>query len=61
MWDVYIFFRVTQIKNYAWDSPDVILVGNKSDMNEQRQVTVEQGKNLADQLGNCCFGFKCPF
>lgn len=29
----------------------MILVGNKSDMNEERVVSLERGRQLADQLG----------
>lgn len=42
---------VTQIKTYSWDNAQVILVGNKSDMEAERVVTYERGKQLADQLG----------
>lgn len=42
---------VTQIKTYSWDNAQVILVGNKSDMEAERIVTFERGKQLADQLG----------
>ncbi|CAG0904425.1 unnamed protein product, partial [Darwinula stevensoni] len=43
--------RITQIKTYSWDNAQVILVGNKCDMEEQRLVSAEKGKRLADQLG----------
>uniref|UniRef100_A0A672NVW2 small monomeric GTPase n=2 Tax=Sinocyclocheilus grahami TaxID=75366 RepID=A0A672NVW2_SINGR len=41
----------TQIKTYSWDNAQVILVGNKCDMDEERVVLFEKGKHLADQLG----------
>ncbi|XP_076814644.1 ras-related protein Rab-3-like isoform X2 [Clavelina lepadiformis] len=42
----------TQIKTYSWDNAQVIMVGNKCDMNdEDRTVETEQGQKLADQLG----------
>ncbi|KAK3561937.1 hypothetical protein QTP86_019060, partial [Hemibagrus guttatus] len=41
----------TQIKTYSWDNAQVILVGNKCDMADERVVPVEKGKHLADQLG----------
>ncbi|KAJ7386502.1 Ras- protein Rab-3 [Desmophyllum pertusum] len=41
----------TQVKTYSWSNAQVILVGNKSDMEEDRVVTYERGKKLADQLG----------
>ena len=42
---------VTQIKTYSWDNAQVILVGNKCDCDEERVVSTERGKQLADQLG----------
>lgn len=44
--------RVTQIKTYSWDNAQVVLVGNKSDMQNERVVAYERGKQLADHLGN---------
>uniref|UniRef100_A0A3Q3EZA9 small monomeric GTPase n=1 Tax=Labrus bergylta TaxID=56723 RepID=A0A3Q3EZA9_9LABR len=41
----------TQIKTYSWDNAQVIMVGNKCDMDEERVVPPEKGKHLADQLG----------
>ncbi|TNN28022.1 Ras-related protein Rab-3B [Liparis tanakae] len=41
----------TQIKTYSWDNAQVIMVGNKCDMDEERIVPVEKGKHLAEQLG----------
>lgn len=41
----------TQIKTYSWDNAQVILVGNKCDMKEERVVSRERGHELADQLG----------
>lgn len=42
---------MTQIKTYSWDNAQVILVGNKCDMEEERVISFERGKQLADQLG----------
>jgi len=44
-----------QVKTYSWDNTQVVLVGNKCDMEEERVVTYEQGKKLADQLGFAFF------
>lgn len=44
-------YRVTQIKTYSWDNAQVILVGNKCDMEDERIISFERGKQLADQLG----------
>ncbi|XP_067877286.1 RAB3D, member RAS oncogene family, a isoform X3 [Heterodontus francisci] len=41
----------TQIKTYSWDNAQVILVGNKSDLEDDRVVPTEDGKRLADELG----------
>ena len=37
---------------YSWDNAQVVLVGNKCDLEHDRAVTQERGKRLADQLGN---------
>ena len=39
------------MKNYSWSNAQVILVGNKCDMEDERVVTYDRGKNLADSLG----------
>ncbi|KAJ8363409.1 hypothetical protein SKAU_G00122400 [Synaphobranchus kaupii] len=41
----------TQIKTYSWDNAQVILVGNKSDLEDDRLVPSEEGQRLADELG----------
>ncbi|XP_044851656.1 ras-related protein Rab-3D-like isoform X1 [Mauremys mutica] len=41
----------TQIKTYSWDNAQVILVGNKCDLENDRVVATEDGKRLADELG----------
>ncbi|KAK2491115.1 hypothetical protein MC885_007340, partial [Smutsia gigantea] len=41
----------TQIKTYSWDNAQVILVGNKCDMEEERVVSTQKGQLLAEQLG----------
>ena len=43
--------RATQIKTYSWDSAQVLLVGNKADMQNERVVSTERGQELAQQLG----------
>ncbi|CAL1290509.1 unnamed protein product [Larinioides sclopetarius] len=42
---------VTQIKTYSWDNAQVVLVGNKCDMEDERVVSAERGRQLAEQLG----------
>lgn len=52
--------RSTQIKTYSWDNAQVVLAGNKCDMEEERVVSVDSGRLLAEQLGKswghnlCC-------
>uniref|UniRef100_A0A8C1Y9D2 small monomeric GTPase n=1 Tax=Cyprinus carpio TaxID=7962 RepID=A0A8C1Y9D2_CYPCA len=41
----------TQIKTYSWDNAQVILAGNKCDMEEERVVSTDNGRLLAEQLG----------
>uniref|UniRef100_V9KH02 Synaptic vesicle specific GTP-binding protein n=1 Tax=Callorhinchus milii TaxID=7868 RepID=V9KH02_CALMI len=41
----------TQIKTYSWDNAQVILVGNKCDLEEDRVLPSEEGRRLADELG----------
>jgi len=48
---LFSFCRVTQIKTYSWDNAQVILVGNKCDMEDERVISYERGKQLAEQLG----------
>ena len=40
-----------QVRTYSWDNTKVVLVGNKCDLEDQRVVSYEQGKRLADSLG----------
>ncbi|PIO56096.1 Ras family protein, partial [Teladorsagia circumcincta] len=40
----------TQIKTYSWENAQVVLVGNKCDMDAERVVSLERGRQLADQL-----------
>ncbi len=44
-------YRCTQIKTYSWDNAQVVLVGNKCDLEDERVVSTERGRQLADQLG----------
>lgn len=43
--------RSTQIKTYSWDNAQVLLVGNKCDMEDERVVASQRGQQLSDQLG----------
>lgn len=62
--------RSTQIKTYSWDNAQVVLAGNKCDMEEERVVSVDSGRLLAEQLGEsystppalcCCYYIKFNF
>ena len=39
------------MKTYSWDNAQVVLVGNKCDMEDARVVSLDRGKQLADELG----------
>ncbi|XP_032367754.1 ras-related protein Rab-3D [Etheostoma spectabile] len=41
----------TQIKTYSWDNAQVILVGNKCDLEDDRVVPTEDSQRLAEELG----------
>ncbi|XP_056135702.1 RAB3D, member RAS oncogene family, a [Lampris incognitus] len=41
----------TQIKTYSWDNAQVVLVGNKLDLEEDRQVPTQDAQRLAAELG----------
>ncbi|XP_051988315.1 ras-related protein Rab-3D-like [Xyrauchen texanus] len=45
----------TQIKTYSWDNAQVILVGNKCDLEDERLIPTEDSQSLADELGFQCF------
>lgn len=55
---VWWVIRCTQIKTYSWDNAQVVLVGNKCDLEDERVVSTERGKQLADQLG--MYNIVCP-
>lgn len=48
---VLMFLRATQIKTYSWGNAQVVLVGNKLDLEEDRQVPTEDAQRLATELG----------
>ncbi|XP_061893395.1 RAB3D, member RAS oncogene family, b [Entelurus aequoreus] len=41
----------TQIKQYSWDNAQVILIGNKCDMEDDRLIPTEDGQRIAEDLG----------
>ncbi|XP_056426358.1 ras-related protein Rab-3D isoform X2 [Hyla sarda] len=41
----------TQIKTYSWDNAQVLLVGNKCDLEDDRVIPAEEGRRLAEELG----------
>lgn len=40
-----------EIGRYAGDNIDILLVGNKNDLENKREVTFEEGKHFADSIG----------
>jgi len=40
-----------QVQQHSFGTAQIILVGNKSDLEDQRVVPVQRGKDLADELG----------
>lgn len=54
----FLFFRATQIKTYSWDNAQVILVGNKCDLEDDRLVPTEDGQRLAEELGITFWNFR---
>lgn len=48
---VSVLLRATQIKTYSWGNAQVVLVGNKVDLEEERQVPTEDAQRLATELG----------
>lgn len=43
--------RATQVQHYSSKNAQVILVGNKCDMEDDRLITREDGQRLADERG----------
>ena len=44
---------VDEARNYATEGASIIIVGNKKDLQELREVSVEEGQTVAQELG--CF------
>ncbi|KAL4488853.1 hypothetical protein ABPG72_016506 [Tetrahymena utriculariae] len=42
---------IEQIKQYSREDIEIILIGTKCDLQDQRQVSYKEGQQLADQLG----------
>ncbi len=44
--------RAGQLQTHAYcENPDVVLCGNKSDLEDQRAVTTENARELAEKYG----------
>ena len=43
--------RVKRTQKFAWKEATMILVGNKSDLEDAREVSYEEGRLLAEELG----------
>jgi Ras-related protein Rab-27A len=51
---------LSQLKIHAYcEAPDIILCGNKADLENRRQVSTARAKQLADQLGWLFSPFDC--
>jgi len=48
---LYLFSRVLQIKTHCWEKAPVMLIGNKCDMDDDRDVQTDEGARLASELG----------
>ena len=46
---------IEECKKYTNENIHMVLVGNKIDLNEQRKITMEEGKNFADENGMAFF------
>lgn len=47
---IHRFYRVTQTRACAWENVQIMLVGNKCDLEEERVISTDRGRQLADQL-----------
>jgi len=47
------------VKTYSWDNAQVVLVGNKCDLEDERVVSTERGRQLASQMGNYSTSAEC--
>ena len=45
------FILMYDIKNYSWDNAQVVLVGNKCDLEDDEVISTARGQQLADTLG----------
>lgn len=50
---VAFYHQILRVKDK--DSFPIVLIGNKSDLNAERRVSVEEGQNLARRFNNCRF------
>ena len=57
---LYCCERCTQVKTHAWSNASVLLVGNKSDLEENRVVSQFRGQKLAEDLGITSYVPLCP-
>ena len=44
-------FWIEDLKKYCDPNTTIVLIGNKTDLNQQREVSMEEGKAVADQHG----------
>ena len=46
-----LLHRLTQVETHSGPDAEIILVGNMNDMEKDREVASERGKQLAEKLG----------
>lgn len=49
---VYLYISGQLQANAYCENPDIVLVGNKADLADQREVQEKQAKELADKYGS---------
>lgn len=50
------FEYLNRVREYINDDhPSIVLVGNKSDLEKDREIGRQEGQEMADRFGNCLF------
>lgn len=52
LWSLLVLLLLGQLQMHAYcENPDIVLCGNKSDLEDQRMVKEEEAKELAEKYG----------
>lgn len=52
VWPLFMLLLLGQLQMHAYcENPDIVLCGNKSDLEDQRMVKEEEAKELAEKYG----------